>query len=94
MLENGGTEFPLRICERAWWLKVDLLSKRGGRQAKGPAPMEVGIAQVSSTSVGNGETRETPSERRNTKHKNDVETKDEALEEQARPVSEAGKITD
>ena len=28
VLENGdGTNFPLRICERAWWLKVDLISK-------------------------------------------------------------------
>ena len=47
VLENGqGTNFPLRICERAWWLKVDLISKpsqarRGGKATKGPAPMEV-----------------------------------------------------
>ena len=47
VLENGqGTNFPLRICERAWWLKVDLISKpsqarRGGKTTKGPAPMEV-----------------------------------------------------
>ena len=47
VLENGsGTVFPLRICERAWWLKVDLISKpgqtkRGGKATKGPAPMEV-----------------------------------------------------
>ena len=47
VLENGqGTNFPLRICERAWWLKVDLISKpsqarRGGKATKGPPPMEV-----------------------------------------------------
>ena len=47
ILENGqGTTFPLRICERAWWLKVDLIPKpsparRGGKATKGPALMEV-----------------------------------------------------
>ena len=52
VLENGqGTNFPLRICERAWWLKVDLISKpsqarRGGKATKSPAPMEVDEAPV------------------------------------------------
>ena len=96
VFENGSaTAFPLRICERAWWLKVDLIgeqgeAKGGGRQTKGPAPMEVDEVKASSSSVG-GETRETPSaEARGTEStvpplsKNETETKDEALAEQAR----------
>ena len=51
ILENGQrTTFQLRICERASWLKVDLIPKpsparRGGKATKGPAPMEVDVIE-------------------------------------------------
>ena len=56
--------FPLKICERAWWLKVTPTGKpkqtaRGRKQTKGsgPAPMEVG--QMSSSSSLKVEKRST-----------------------------------
>ena len=105
VLENGqGTNFPLRICERAWWLKVDLISKSGqtrrsGKATKGPAPMEVDevkgppsnpegeIRETQTTEARSTESAATP----HTQYRNDGETTNEALAEQARPVSKAGK---
>ena len=66
-------------------------TKRGGRQTKGPARMDVDEVKASSSRVG-GEIRETQStEARSTEStvtpllscKNETETKDEALAEQA-----------
>ena len=105
ILENGqGTTFPLRICERAWWLKVDLIPKSGqnrrsGKATKGPAPMEVDevkgppsnpegeIRETKTTEARSTESTATP----HTQYRNDGETANEALAEQARPVSKAGK---
>ena len=105
ILENGqGTTFPLRICERAWWLKVDLIPKSGqnrrsGKATKGPAPMEVDevkgppsnpegeIRETKTTEARSTESTATP----HTQSRNDGETTNEALAEQARPVSKAGK---
>ena len=64
ILENGqGTTFPLRICECAWWLKVDLIPKSGqnrrsGKATKGPAPMEVDEVKGPPSNT-EGEIRET-----------------------------------
>ena len=108
VLENGqGTNFPLRICERAWWLKVDLISKpsqarRGGKTTKGPAPMEVDevkgppsnpeeeIRETQTPEARSTESTVTP----HTQYRNDrneSETQNDAVTEQARPVSKAGK---
>ena len=105
ILENGqGTTFPLRICERAWWLKVDLIPKSGqnrrsGKATKGPAPMEVDevkgppsnpegeIRETKTTEARSTESTATP----HTQYRNDGETTNEALAEQARPVSKVGK---
>ena len=108
VLENGqGTNFPLRICERAWWLKVDLISKpsqarRGGKATKGPAPMEVDevkgppsnpeeeIRETQTPEARSTESTVTPhTQYRN--DRNDSETQSDAVTEQARPVSKAGK---
>ena len=108
VLENGqGTNFPLRICERAWWLKVDLISKpsqarRGGKATKGPAPMEVDevkgppsnpeeeIRETQTPEARSTESTVTPhTQYRN--DRNDSETQNDAVTEQARPVSKAGK---
>ena len=108
VLENGhGTNFPLRICERAWWLKVDLISKpsqarRGGKATKGPAPMKVDevkgppsnpedeIRETQTQEARSTESTVTPhTQYRN--DRNDGETRNDALTEQARPVSKAGK---
>ena len=108
VLENGqGTNFPLRICERAWWLKVDLISKpsqarRGGKATKGPAPMEVDevkgppsnpeeeIRETQTPEARSAESTVTPhTQYRN--DRNDSETQNDAVTEQARPVSKAGK---
>ena len=108
VLENGqGTNFPLRICERAWWLKVDLISKpsqarRGGKATKGPAPMGVGevkgppsnpeeeIRETQTPEARSTESTVTPhTQYRN--DRNDSETQNDAVTEQARPVSKAGK---
>ena len=108
VLENGqGTNFPLRICERAWWLKVDLISKpsqarRGGKATKGPAPMEVDevkgppsnpeeeIRETQTPEARSTESTVTP----HTQYRNDrneSETQNDAVTEQARPVSKARK---
>ena len=108
ILENGqGTTFPLRICERAWWSKVDLIPKpsparRGGKATKGPAPMEVDEVK-GSPSNPEEEIRETQTpEARSTEStvrphrqyrndRNESEMQNDAVTEQARPVSKAGK---
>ena len=103
--ENGqGANFPLRICERAWWLKVNLISKpsqarRGGKATKGPAPMEVDEVKGPSSNP-EGEIRETQTQEArstesivtpHTQYRNDSETQNDAVTEQARPVSKTGK---
>ena len=92
VLENGhGANFALRICERAWWLKVDLISKpgqtrRGGKATKGPAPMvdevkgppsnpKEEIRETQTTEARSTESTATP----HTQYRNDVETQNEAL---------------
>ena len=67
--------------------------RRGGKATKGPAPMEVDEVK-GPPSNPEEEIRETQTtEARSTEStvRNDGETQNEALAEQARPVSKAGK---
>ena len=42
--ESANCRFPLKMFERAWWLKVGLVGKgkRMDKQTKGPVPMDLG----------------------------------------------------
>ena len=43
-------KLPLKISERAWWLKVSLLSKhKSGVKGSGPAPMDLSTVNTVNT---------------------------------------------
>ena len=43
-------KLPLKISERAWWLKVSLLSKhKSGVKGSGPAPMDLSTMNTGNT---------------------------------------------
>ena len=46
-LFHGKTKFPLKISDRAWWLKVTLPKRKGGKSS-GTVPMD-----LSTVSIGN-----------------------------------------
>ena len=58
-------KFPLKISERAWWLKVSLLSKhKSGVKGSGPAPMD--LSAVNTGNTVNTDSTETKQTKRNT----------------------------
>ena len=58
-------KLPLKISERAWWLKVSLLSKhKSGVKGSGPAPMD--LSTVNTGNTVNTERTETKQTKRNT----------------------------
>ena len=58
-------ELPLKISERAWWLKVSLLSKhKSGVKGSGPAPMDLSTMNIGNTV--NTDSTETKQTKRNT----------------------------
>ena len=62
------TKFPLKISERAWWLKVTLHPKRkSGVKGSGPAPMD-----LSTMNTGNTVNTESTKTKRNTDCKRNV----------------------
>ena len=67
-LFHGKTKFPLKISERAWWLKVTLHPKRkSGVKGSGPAPMD-----LSTMNTGNTVNTESTKTKRNTDCKRNV----------------------
>ena len=54
-------KLPLKISERAWWLKVSLLSKhKSGVKGSGPAPMDLSTVNTGNTvSTDSTETKQT-----------------------------------
>ena len=58
-------KLPLKISERAWWLKVSLLSKhKSGVKGSGPAPMDLSTMNTGNTV--NTDSTETKQTKRNT----------------------------
>ena len=58
-------KLPLKISERAWWLKVSLLSKhKSGVKGSGPAPMDLSTMNTGNTA--NTDSTETKQTKRNT----------------------------
>ena len=58
-------KLPLKISERAWWLKVSLLSKhKSGMKGSGPAPMDLSTMNTGNTV--NTDSTETKQTKRNT----------------------------
>ena len=58
-------KLPLKISERAWWLKVSLLSKhKSGVKGSGPAPMDLSTMNTGNTL--NTDSTETKQTKRNT----------------------------
>ena len=63
--EEGGLflkklKLPLKISERAWWLKVSLLSKhKSGVKGSGPAPMDLSTMNTGNTVKSDTETKQT-----------------------------------
>ena len=58
-------KLPLKISERAWWLKVSLLSKhKSGVKGSGPAPMD--LSTVNTGNTVNTDSTETKQTKRNT----------------------------
>ena len=58
-------KLPLKISERAWWLKVSLLSKhKRGVKGSGPAPMDLSTMNTGNTV--NTDSTETKQTKRNT----------------------------
>ena len=58
-------KFPLKISERAWWLKVSLPQKRkSGVKGSGPAPMDLSTMNTGNTV--NTDSTETKQTKRNT----------------------------
>ena len=58
-------KLPLKISERAWWLKVSLLSKhKSGVKGSGPAPMDLSTMNIGNTV--NTDSTETKPTKRNT----------------------------
>ena len=58
-------KLPLKISERAWWLKVSLLSKhKSGVKGSGPAPMDLSTMNTGNTV--NNDSTETKQTKRNT----------------------------
>ena len=58
-------KLPLKISERAWWLKVSLLSKhKSGVKGSGPAPMD--LSTMTTGNTVNTESTETKQTKRNT----------------------------
>ena len=60
-------KFPLKISERAWWLKVSLPQKRkSGVKGSGPAPMDLSTGTVNTGNTVNTDSTETKQTKRNT----------------------------
>ena len=60
-------KFPLKISERAWWLKVSLPQKRkSGVKGSGPAPMDLSTGIVNTGNTVNTDSTETKQTKRNT----------------------------
>ena len=60
-LFHGKTKFPLKISERAWWLKVTLPTKRkSGVKGSGTAPMDLSTMNTGNTvNTGSTKTKQT-----------------------------------
>ena len=58
-------KLPLKISERAWWLKVSLLSKhKSGVKGSGPAPMDLSTVNTGNTVNTDSTERNKPNETR------------------------------
>ena len=67
-LFHGKTKFPLKISDRAWWLKVTLPKRKGGKSS-GTVPMDLSTVNtgnaVNSESTKTKQTKQTTDCKRN-----------------------------
>ena len=68
-LFHGKTKFPLKISDRAWWLKVTLPKCKGGKSS-GTVPMD--LSTVSTGNVVNSGSTKTKQTKRNNDCKRNV----------------------
>ena len=59
-------KLPLKISERAWWLKVTLLKNKSGVKGSGPAPMDLSTVNTANTGSTKGKTWQTKQTKRST----------------------------
>ena len=68
-LVHGKTKFPLKISDRAWWLKVTLPKRKGGKSS-GTVPMD--LSTVSTGNVVNSGSTKTKQTKQTTDCKRNV----------------------
>ena len=96
-LFHGKTKFPLKISDRAWWLKVTLPKRKGGKSS-GTVPMD--LSTVNTGNVVNSESTKTKQTKQTTDCKRnvaavvpvDVVTKDVGSKDQSKDTSKDSVI--